>query len=636
MQHNLILTCSHILGLDIKTRNMIKRIFVLLAITSLLSTFVFAQNISNIVIDPSGNKMAYIKDSDSLFIKSFDSTSIEIFVSHGLKANGNQRFITWTHDSENLIYEKKENLFKYNLITNESKSLLNESEEPPVFFRFYLINQIGVSRDDFLYFSAGQSTSENKEFQLFKLDLANNRLEKLTEDSLGVSNISVSKDGKYTAYATYTLSDGWQSRINVIENKHGTLAAKSDLYNGTFFFGLDWSPDNGKILARNARGGERIFHFKTENKNLEEILLKNEPNQYLLHFFNDELVYELEYEGKSKVYSTYNINTGQKQKVIGDENISFSGATLITRATGKAYFSKENRVQPIELLSTYVTVDGVSEKEIFHSFNNKNPLEHYEYLAYNYENGNGTSSSSFVYYPADYDTTSQTKHPLIIISYGGFKDKFPNYNYFLNEKLFSYLEKNYVIAFVNTRGYASERQKENYGVLQLEDTELFVTNAIKDFKIDEDKIIVIGHSHGATMVYYFLTHSNIFAGGIAVNGAADWIAQAELKSMVGLPGAMGGAPADLTEVYSHSSPIENISNLKDRLLIITGELDTQIPANFNGQSFFRKAHSQNKNVKHIHFRDEGHLIEKSENKTIFWNNVDQFLQEINPTLPNKK
>ena len=354
--------------------------------------------------------------------------------------------------------------------------------------------------------------------------------------------------------------------------------------------------------------------------------LHNKPNQYYLSFFNDECVYELEYEGRLKIYSITNILTGEKNRVLSDENISYKTTIQKNRNISLAYFTKENRVEPLQLSKITLKKKEVSKIEKAYSFIKNNPLENYKYSYHNYENGDGKLSSSFVYYPKNYDSTSLKKYPLIILPYGAYIDEYPNFSYFLYEKLFTYLEKNYIIAFINTRGYAIEKRKKNYGKLQLEDTELFIENAIKDFKIDSSKVVVMGHSHGAAMVYYYLTHSNMFAGGIAINGAADWIEQAKLKNMVGLPGEMGGTPEELPESYAKASPIENIHKLNSNLLIVTGELDTQIPANINGQSFFYKAKSQNKNV---NFINEGHMIESIENRKEFWKSIDKFLKEIN-------
>ena len=599
-------------------------------IVLLLSTNIaLSQNISSNKVDPLGLKVAYLQDNDSLFVKTLNSDSSEVFITSGLKSNGNQRFLIWTKNGKNLIYEKDDRLYNYDLFKKESKIIDHKYLDSLVFFRFYLIRQVDISKDDILYFSAGLVSSKNQEFQLFKLDLTNGDIQKLTNDTLGVANISASEDGKYIAYSSYTIAKKWRAKINIISCETGNLISQSNLFDGTFFFGLDWSPDNRMILARNARGGEQIFNFNVESNNLEQVTKTNRSDQYLLGFFSNNLLYELEYEGNTKVYSLYNIYNGQKQEVIRDENISLSDLVRNDDLSIHIYFTMENRVQPIELFRIEVKDSLVSEKEIAHSFNKHNSLQGVKYKRHEYTNGNGQLSSVYLYFPKSYDSTALTKYPLIIMSYGGFEDKFPDFNYFLNEKLFTYLNKNYVIAFVNTRGTPSARQQQHYGMLQLQDTELFVDDVVEKYQINKNKVVVMGHSHGATMVYYFLTHSKIFAGGIAINGAADWIAQAKLKSMVGLPGSMGGTPEDLMELYTQYSPIENITSLEDPLLIFSGGLDTQIPAEINAQAFYAKSKTQNKDVKHHHFPDEGHLIEKSDNRTIFWNEIERFFQKVN-------
>src|SRR5687768_11846254 len=63
-----------------------------------------AQSISNIVLSNDGDKIAYLKNNDSLFFSDLSGKLNEIFVDDGLKDNGNQRLLKWTRDSQFLIY----------------------------------------------------------------------------------------------------------------------------------------------------------------------------------------------------------------------------------------------------------------------------------------------------------------------------------------------------------------------------------------------------------------------------------------------------------------------------------------------------------------------------------------------------
>ena len=141
-------------------------------------------------------------------------------------------------------------------------------------------------------------------------------------------------------------------------------------------------------------------------------------------------------------------------------------------------------------------------------------------------------------------------------------------------------------------------------------------------------MIAVGHSHGATMVNYYLTHSNKFTGGISVNGASDWIAQAKLETMTGLPGEMGGTPDNISEKYKAFSPIENMTSSMKPLLIVSGVKDSQIPVDINSDAFYKKGLEINLPVQFIQFTDEGHLILKTKNRLIFEKKVLSFLEEV--------
>jgi dipeptidyl aminopeptidase/acylaminoacyl peptidase len=130
------------------------------------------------------------------------------------------------------------------------------------------------------------------------------------------------------------------------------------------------------------------------------------------------------------------------------------------------------------------------------------------------------------------------------------------------------------------------------------------------------------------MVFYYLTHSSIFKGGIAINGAADWIDQAKLKSMTGLPGEMGGEANEFMEKYERYSPLTNISESMPPILIISGEKDRQIPYDINSKRFFEKTQLLKLDSEYIHFKDEGHLIEKQDNVKKLKSTIDKFLLKL--------
>ena len=129
------------------------------------------------------------------------------------------------------------------------------------------------------------------------------------------------------------------------------------------------------------------------------------------------------------------------------------------------------------------------------------------------------------------------------------------------------------------------------------------------------------------MVLYYLTQSNLFNAGIAINGAADWKEQSGLGSvMAGLPDGLGSTPEKDPELYTRESPIENIEHMTGEILMVGGALDTQIPPGINMTAFYHKAKKLGKRVGSILFEDEGHLVKKKENLITLWEQIDQVLK----------
>lgn len=585
---------------------------------------ILAQSISNITLSKNADKIAYLKNADSLFISDLSIKNSEILVDSGLKDNGNQRFLNWSDDSQFLIYEKQENLKIYSLKEQTSKIIQHKNLGAFRFFQWYLIRQTAITPKGELYFSAGLKNDKNLPFQLFKLNVFNADLKQLTNSDLDAANVAASRDGERVIFNFYQYVDNQpESQINIINTNDGNVLVRSETYKNTFFSGFKWSPNGNLILARMSNGRAMLFRFKSDNASLEEVALSLESDESPVDFYNDSTLLYVKTDDKGKKIGTVNLDAGKKQLLI-DENSTYLG--LATK-DGKSdiFFVSESRIHPKSIWKIEISGETPSQKTEVKSFETQNPLAKYSYVTYWYKNNAGGLSSSYIYLPADFSKGNK-KYSLLIVPYGGYSDTYPELSYFLYSKLFKYLDEGFIIAFPNTRGIDYERQTKDYGKLQLEDTEKFINEIIEKYRIKSKEIFVLGHSHGATMVYYYLTHSDIFAGGIAVNGAADWIKQADRKSMSGLPAGMGGTPVELKDKYLESSPLENINNLKSPLLLFAGKKDTQIPYDINAESFHLKAAANKKTTKLILFDDEGHLIENNINRNTLWKEIDLFLK----------
>ncbi len=213
-------------------------------------------------------------------------------------------------------------------------------------------------------------------------------------------------------------------------------------------------------------------------------------------------------------------------------------------------------------------------------------------------------------------------YPLLIIPYGSYSNNFPGADYFLYRKLMELVLSGWAVIRPNTRGISSERQVEGYGQVQLIDTEKMISHLVEENIADSSRISLLGHSHGAAMVLYYMTHSTLFSSGIAINGPLDWISQGKLPLMTGLPGAMGGTPEEVPDIYKKASPHKNLDQLHGNLLVVVGLQDEQIIPEFTIEVLKEVGHT---GIRSLYFEDEGHILRNERNINELWEEIKKFL-----------
>lgn len=143
--------------------------------------------------------------------------------------------------------------------------------------------------------------------------------------------------------------------------------------------------------------------------------------------------------------------------------------------------------------------------------------------------------------------------------------------------------------------------------------------------VDEKRIGVIGHSYGAFMVAHLLTHSNLFATGVARSGAYN-------RTLT--PNGFQGERRPFwkaKETYIRLSPFIDADKMKKPLLLVHGMADTN-PGTFTLQSerYFEALKAQGAVARLVLLPDEGHGYEAFESnrhvlyETFKW--FDQYLK----------
>ena len=197
-----------------------------------------------------------------------------------------------------------------------------------------------------------------------------------------------------------------------------------------------------------------------------------------------------------------------------------------------------------------------------------------------YKRDDGLELNGTLYLPANYKKDSKEKLPMILWAYPReFKDKSSAGQNTSNANDFTYPYYGSPVYWVN-RGYVvlddasfpiigeGEEEPNDSFRQQLVANGKAAIDAVDEMGyIDRNRVAVGGHSYGAFMTANLLSHSNLFAAGIARSGAYNRTLtpfgfQSEERSYWEAP-----------EVYNNMSPFMHADKMKTPLLLIHGEAD---------------------------------------------------------------
>lgn len=276
---------------------------------------------------------------------------------------------------------------------------------------------------------------------------------------------------------------------------------------------------------------------------------------------------------------------------------------------------------------------------------NENPFEsikdvHKEVIKY--KRKDGVELSGTLYLPANYDRKNKTeKLPLLIWAYPAeYKDKNSAGQSAANPNEFTFP---YYGSFVYwaAKGYAvlddaafpiigeGETEPNDTFIEQLVDNAAAAIDAVDKLGyIDRTKVGVGGHSYGAFMTANLLSHSDLFACGIARSGAYNRTLtpfgfQREQRNYWEVP-----------EVYNTMSPFMNAEKMKTPMLLVHGEADNN-PGTFTLQTerYFQALKGLGAPVRMVLLPKESHSYVAKENILHLLWEQEQFLDEH---LKNKK
>ena len=369
------------------------------------------------------------------------------------------------------------------------------------------------------------------------------------------------------------------------------------------FGGISWSDDNFALLSErwSASRTEKVAVFQPGNPSQaprtiierssddlyndpgSPLLMDNAYGRKVLHR-NGELVFMTSEggspEGSMPFLSTFNAST-KEQKILWRSQAPYyervtkvldkEGSLLITlkESTDMSpnywLVNTKKRVAPKQITAfadPYPTLKGIKKQLI------------------TYPRKDGLNLSAVLYTPEGYDPSRDGRLPVLIWAYPReYKSAADAAQVRGSKYTFTRLSWGSPLYWV-TRGYAIMDQTEMpiVGEGELEPNDFFIEQLVANAEAAIDKVVdmgigdrkriaVGGHSYGAFMTANLLSHTQLFAAGIARSGAYNRTLtpfgfQYEQRSYWEAP-----------EVYFNMSPFSFADQVKTPILLIHGEAD---------------------------------------------------------------
>jgi dipeptidyl aminopeptidase/acylaminoacyl peptidase len=284
-------------------------------------------------------------------------------------------------------------------------------------------------------------------------------------------------------------------------------------------------------------------------------------------------------EGQFPFIDEFDLKTKSTKRIYTSEYTdkleSFSSA--IDMKKGKVLVRIES---PTEYPNYYIrNIKKKNSLEAITAFENPfKSLENIQKTVINYKRDDGLDLDGTLYLPLDYEEGK--KYPMILWAYPReYKDKASASQSTSNPNRFVYPSWGSPIYWV-TRGYVvlnnaafpivgegDEEPNDSFRTQLVANGKAAIDAVDKLGYIDRDRVAVGGHSYGAFMTANLLSHSNLFAAGIARSGAYNRTLtpfgfQSEERSYWEAP-----------EIYYGMSPFMHADKMKTPLLLIHGVAD---------------------------------------------------------------
>jgi len=433
-----------------------------------------------------------------------------------------------------------------------------------------------------------------------------------------------------------------QNRFSSIDWCEDNFAIANDYWWNTrntksyIFDPSDNSQDVKMITDRNYqdRYGDPGEFATIKNEYGKDILFKEDGKLFLLgDGYSDD--------GIKPFVDEYDIKTAESKRLYHAD-----GKTTLENLYFAIDMSKAKVLSRIESKTEYPNYyirnfKTGSKKQITHFENPFKAMQDVHKEVINYTRDDGLELSATLYLPPNYNRRSKEKLPMFMWAYPReFKDKSSAGQVTSSPNEFTYPYYGSPVFWV-MRGYAvlDDAAFPIVGEGDDEPNDSFRTQLVANAKaaidavdemgyVDRDRVAVGGHSYGAFMTANLLSHSNLFAAGIARSGAYNRTLtpfgfQSEQRNYWEAP-----------EVYYNMSPFMHADKMKTPLLLVHGEADNNSGTYpMQSERYFNALKGLGATVRLVMFPKESHGYAARESILHLLWEQDQWLEKY---VKNKK
>ncbi|MGA7238466.1 MAG: S9 family peptidase [Bryobacteraceae bacterium] len=468
---------------------------------------------------------------------------------------------------------------------------------------------------------SGVLESKIYEQRIAVIDLASGSSRQITPADMYIYEYDWSPDGRsFAVSAASGMGDNnwWIAQVYTVPSAGGALKAVYKPPVERQIAEPRWTPDGksilfiGGIMSDEGSTGGEIYRVDAAGGNATSItpgiatsvadITAPRKSKYI--YFSEH------YDGGSAI-SQVDPATGQIERLWkGDETIfTMDGGGVSLSDDGKSTAVTRNSWQRAPEVWTGPVGDW---RKLTHANEDRIPLWG-ESKSLHWKSDEFTVQGWLIY-PKNFDPAK--KYPMVVSVHGGpassMKPTWPRPGF--NATLLS--QQGYFVLLPNPRGSYGQGEKftaanvKDFGGGDLRDILAGVDEALRTAPIDESRVGITGWSYGGYMTMWAVTQTNRFHAAVAGAGIANW------KSYYGensidqwmLP-YFGASVYDDAKVYSKSSPIEYIKNVKTPTLVVVGDRDGECPAP-QSYEFWHALRDLGVKTQMVVYPNEGHRFRK--------------------------